>query len=279
MTFSADAEARLIEAVRRVARDEILPRFRALDPSEVETKSRIDDLVTIADRRSEDRLREAVSIILPQAAFVGEEAVSADPAALEPIATSDLAVIVDPIDGTWNFANGIGLFGVIVAVAERGQTIWGMIYDPLTDDWAIARRGRGAGFAGPGGHLRSCRFDIVPLGLGDIAGMTSSYLFKGRARRELFDRLPEFRRVDSMRCSAHEYRGIVQGQTDFIMTPTLNPWDHAAGCLLVEEAGGVARLLDGTPYTPVLKSGVLLVARSEAIWQTVADHLGALAPG
>lgn len=278
MTFDVAAEAALIASLRQISREEILPRFRALDPSEIATKTRADDLVTVADRRSEERLTEAVARILPGAVTVGEEAVSADPGVRDLIDGADLAVIVDPVDGTWNFAMGIPAFGVILSVAERGETVWGLIYDPLLDDWIVARKGGGARFVRPGAPDRALRLGPGPARIADINGMVHTYLFYGDERRRLFDRLPDFQRTGNLRCSAHEYRTLAQGGTDFVLSPSLNPWDHAAGCLIVEEAGGVARLLDGTPYRPGLREGRLLTARSEPLWRSVADAFSNLGP-
>ncbi|HSG35751.1 MAG TPA: inositol monophosphatase family protein, partial [Sphingomonadaceae bacterium] len=132
--FDEQAEARLIAATRDIAAEVILPRFRALDAGEIDTKSAPDDLVTIADRESERRLEEAVAAILPGAVTFGEEAISEGRIDLSDLGASELAVVVDPVDGTWNFANGLAVFGVILAVMEKGRTIWGGIYDPLGDD-------------------------------------------------------------------------------------------------------------------------------------------------
>ncbi len=266
MTFDAAAETGLIEAVREIARAEIMPRFRSLLPGEIEAKTRADDLVTIADKRAEERLTEAVARLMPGAACVGEEAVSENPAVRDRIETAGTCVIVDPVDGTWNFANGIPAFGVILAVAQEGETIWGMIYDPIGDDWVTARRGEGARFVRPGRGEVALTLSAGPDGIADMNGMVHTYLFHGDERRRLFGLLPDFGKTGNLRCSAHEYRTLAQGGTDFVLSPVLNPWDHAAGCLIAEEAGGIARLLNGEVYRPTIKDGRLLVARSASAW-------------
>ena len=68
-------------------------------------------------------------------------------------------------------------------------------------------------------------------------GYVHSYLFEGDERRRLFSRLPEFHKTDALRCSGHEYRLLARGIVDFCVSPVLSPWDHAAGCLISEEAG------------------------------------------
>ncbi len=277
MTLSSSVEAALIDAVREVAAEEILPRFRSLDPGDIATKSRQDDLVTIADREAERRLTEAAHRILPEAVVVGEEAVADDPALRDAIAEAETCLIIDPVDGTWNFANGLATFGVILALSLKGRTVWGLIYDPTGDDWVIARAGEGAEFVKSDGSATKLQIDDAPLAEIDTAmGYVHSYLFNGDERHRLFSILPRFHKTDALRCSAHEYRLLAQGAVDFCLSPVLNPWDHAAGCLAAEEAGGVARLLDGTPYAPTLMNGRLLVARSEQTWAEIAKPLGGI---
>ena len=275
MRFSEDDAARLLAAVRRVAAEEILPRFRSLEDHQIAEKSHRFDLVTDADIRTEERLTEIIAHDLPGALIVGEEAVSRDAGALAGLAEAELAVILDPVDGTWNFANGLAVFGTIVAVAERGRTIWGAIHDTMSDTWIEARAGGGAARVMADGRRRPLRLSDAPAGLGELCGYSHSFLFPDAALRRLFTRLPDLRRVTSLRCSAWEYRMIAEGRgEDFCLSPVLNPWDHAAGCLILREAGGVARMIGGGDYDVGTQDGRLLVARSEGVWQTLAEHLG-----
>ena len=117
-----------------------MPRFRRLVPGAARAKSAPDDLVTEADLAMEAALTEGVRRVLPGTAVVGKEAVAADPG-VRAAAGAELAVIVDPLDGTWNFTHGVAVFGVILAVARWGEPVWGLLYDPLLDDWVVARRG------------------------------------------------------------------------------------------------------------------------------------------
>jgi len=273
MIFPVGADADLIKAVRKIAAEEILPRFRSLVDGDIATKSRMDDLVTIADRETERRIGEVAEALLPGVTVVGEEAVSEDAKVRDAIDHST-CLIVDPVDGTWNFANGLATFGVILALSHQGETIWGMIYDPIGDDWVIATRGQGARFVKSDGTKTALRFPQTRVPKAeDAVGYVHSYLFEGDERRRLFSRLPDFYRTDALRCSAQEYRLLTRGIVDFCVSPVLNPWDHAAGCLIAEEAGGVARLLGGEPYRPTQREGRLIVASSEACWQMVASAI------
>ena len=273
--LDAKAEAALIALVRRAAQDEILPRFRRLALGDVRAKAHVDDLVTEADLRAEAAITRGVAAILPGAQVVGEEAVAADPAVVRRIGEAAVAVIVDPVDGTWNFANGLATFGVILAVTLRGETAFGLLYDPVMDDWILARRGGGTWFCRPGAEPVRLGLEDSGAGLGDTTGFVPLYLFPQAAQRRLAEAMPEFRRVWSVRCACHEYRLLAQGSADFCLTGTLNPWDHAAGVLAVTEAGGAAALLSGETYAPTRTEGYLLVARSA---RQLEDLRGRLAP-
>ena len=268
MSFEASHEAALIDAVRTAARTEIMPRFRNLHAADIDSKSVPDDLVTVADRAAERAIAAAVHQILPEASVVGEDAAAEDPTILDRIGRG-LCVIIDPIDGTWNYANGLSVFGVIVAVVSRGRTIWGMLYDPIHDDWIAARTGQGAWFCAPGRAPRAVQMGqaVAP---DRMTGLIVSSQFPVNDQVRIAQTLPRFHRVTNLMCSCHEYRLLAQGGVDFCLNAHLNPWDHAAGALIVQEAGGVARLLGGTAYDPTLRKGRLLLAKSEASWEALA---------
>jgi fructose-1,6-bisphosphatase/inositol monophosphatase family enzyme len=135
--------ARCIEIVRAAARSEIMPRFRRLGPDDVRAKSAPDDLVTEADLAAEDAISRDLAQDFPDALILGEEAVESDPTLLDRLPDAELAFVIDPVDGTWNFAAGLATFGVILAVVEKGETVMGLLYDPVLDDWVVARKGLG----------------------------------------------------------------------------------------------------------------------------------------
>ena len=92
-----------------------------------------------------------------------------------------------------------------------------------------------------------------------------------RARPRTARRAIEIARPDSLRCSAYEYRLLAQGHADFVISTQMTPWDHAPGALIVEQAGGKAAMIDGTPYSAAITSGALIVASSKDVWSTVAE--------
>ncbi|SLN20234.1 inositol monophosphatase family protein [Roseisalinus antarcticus] len=273
MTLSQSEETALIGLVRDVARAEILPRFRRLEPTEIRAKSRADDLVTAADIAAERALTEGVARILPAAQVVGEEAVAADAGVLDRVGAAGRVVIIDPVDGTWNFAKGLAVFGVILAVVEDGETVFGLLYDPVFDDWVVARKGAGA-FLGRAGAAP------VPLSLGhavplaEAQGFVPLFLYPEAERAGIAAAMLDVGRGGSLRCSCHEYRQIVTGGADFGLNALLNVWDHAAGALAVTEAGGCAALEDGRTYRPEMREGRLAVASSGSLWRALTDRFG-----
>ncbi len=262
MTLGEEIETALVEVVRSVAASEIMPRFRRLDARDISAKSGPEDLVTEADLRAEVAIAAAARTLLPEALIVAEEAVETQPELLGQLADAPLSVIIDPVDGTWNFAKGLTTFGVILAVSIRGEAVFGLLYDPTMDDWVWARRGGGAWYASGDGGLRRLTFDAA--GQGGLSGLVPLFNFPLPVRTRLAGDIPGFRRIWSVRCSCHEYRTLAFGEADFLLSSGLKPWDHAAGALAVEEAGGAVSLLDGRPYRASVTSGGLLVcARSQ----------------
>ena len=276
MALTPNDEAALIALVRNVAKTEIMPRFRRLPDEAVSSKTAPDDLVTVADLRSELAITEGVQALLPNALVIGEEAVSNDPSVLDGLGRADMAVVVDPVDGTWNFAKGLATFGVILAVVEHGRTVFGLLYDPVMDDWIRARDGGGAWYERP--NAEPVRLSISGSGpIATTVGFVPLFLFPLETRLKLAGAIPGFRRIWSVRCSCHEYRLLAQGHADFCLSGSLNPWDHAAGALAVVEAGGAAGLLDGRDYAPgLVEGGYLVTARSAETLSRIRATFGSL---
>ncbi|WP_127143258.1 inositol monophosphatase family protein [Pelagibacterium montanilacus] len=259
---------RLAAILRQAAQAEILPRFRKLDPGAIETKSSAFDLVTEADRKAEVFITRAITEATPGTMVVGEEAVAADPELLDRHIDAETVIYVDPVDGTGNFAAGLPLFAVMAAVVHKGETVAGVIYDPMGDDWVMAERGCGAWLKTPDGAMTRQSF-AAPAALEDMGGSASTSYGEPVARAAYMANLAKVRVMTSYRCAGHEYRAAAGGHSHFLMYSKLMPWDHLAGALIVTEAGGYVARLDGSAYRPEHRDGGILVAPDAASWETL----------
>ena len=262
MNFDVMALAAIL---RDAARAEALPRFRRLDTSMVKVKTEAIDLVTEADIATENVIKARIAQWMPEALFVGEESVAADPALLPRLATADLAVVVDPIDGTANYAAGLPLFATMASIVSKGETVAAIIYDPMGDDWVMAEKGGGAWLRRPGGD--AVRLSVAePLPLAQMVGTCSVAFMPAESRGQVLSNFTKVRMVANYRVAGHEYRAFASGHTQFVCFNKLMPWDHLAGVLISQEAGAYAARLDGGPYLPSHVDGGLLVAINRDAW-------------
>lgn len=253
------------------ARGEILPRFARLDPADVRTKAHATDFVTVADEAAEAAIASAVARRFPGAAFVGEELMERDPGAIAAVTEAPLAIVVDPIDGTFNFANGIPAFAVIAAVIVRGAVTGGIIHDPLRGDHTMALAGGGAWLAGSRG--RQSLAVAAPVALAAMHGAVSFAYTPEPRRSRLLRGLGSVWGGYNYRCGGQEMRLLAAGGCHFCLYEKLSPWDHAAGWLIHREAGGHSARLDGSPYRPEHRGGGLLMAPDAASWAALHEAL------
>ena len=267
MTVTVDITA-LADLLRRAAQAEILPRFRRLGSGDVRIKTEATDLVTEADEQAERMIKAELARTVPGALFIGEESVAADPALLSKLEGADLSIIVDPVDGTFNFACGIPAFGVMAAVVSKGETIAGIIYDPMGDDWVMAEKGAGAWLRRPDGD--AVRLKVAdPVPLAEMTGMASTSYLPQELRATVGANLAKVRFAASYRCAAHEYRTFASGHVHYVMYNKLMPWDHLPGTLISQEAGAYAALFDGSAYRPHDFDGGLLLATDKDSWEAL----------
>ncbi len=268
MSLLTNQKMELISLAQEASEKCILPRFRALDEEQVDTKAHESDLVTIADTDCEEYLTNHLEATFPGCFVLGEEAVAADKTLLDKLPEAELAFILDPIDGTWNFANDHPVFGTIIAVVEKGIPTFGMHYDPISRQATFALKGEGA-WSSYNGHLK--RISVAQAKpVNKMTGFLPYYIFRYRhgeeVARKVCDTMMDFDRTMSLRCSAHEYRMLAEGSVDFSLTSNVQPWDHVAGMLIHSEAGGYNGLLDGRAYDTSIKEGHLLMANDKATW-------------
>lgn len=265
--MNATLDAQVHALMRAAAEKAILPRYQSLAAHHITDKA-ADDVVTIADHEAEAMLAEGLDRLMPGAAIVGEEAAHADPAILARL--EGLSWIIDPLDGTNNFAAGKPPFGIIVALADCGLAQAGWLYDPLTGRLCSAHRGKGA-------FLNGERITARPSGeQPPVAAI--SMLFLDPAQREAIRAhiAPHYRLVDIPRCAAEQYPRLALGRNDVSLFERTLAWDHAAGVLWLNEAGGRAARPDGSPYRVDEDRKGLIGAASPALWDELAGRLAEL---
>ncbi|MEQ8965225.1 MAG: inositol monophosphatase [Azospirillaceae bacterium] len=261
---------RVAALVAEVAAEEMVPRFRALEHGDVREKGP-GDVVTIVDEICEARLTEGLSDMLPGSVVVGEEAAAADERVIDRLDGEDPVWIIDPLDGTRNFADGKEAFVSMVALAHGGELVGAWIHDPIKGETAVAERGAGAFMAGRRLAVAEAR---------PIDAMAGAFGKPARGpRREAADRLGKAMRHDERITSAGlTYIELAAGRLDVGLFSRLWPWDHAPGVLLHREAGGHDGLTpSGTRYSPRHREGALLCAADAETWGRVRDLIADLA--
>ncbi|MET7944215.1 inositol monophosphatase family protein [Streptomyces sp. NPDC005302] len=241
--FLAHRTSDVEEVIRQAAAAEIMPRFRQLAAHEIDQKSGPHDLVTDADRKAEEFLTGALTALLPGSVVVGEEAVHADPASYGAIGGTAPVWIVDPVDGTRQFVHGDSGFCTLVALVLDGVVHASWTYAPAREEFATAIRGRGA------------VLDGVPLRSGspepdrdlDVAMSHPDYT-TDEQKRALLGLRSEGVVARPCGSAGLEYLAVARGELDATAFSWEAAWDHAAGLLLVEEAGGTHRTLGGEPF-------------------------------
>jgi fructose-1,6-bisphosphatase/inositol monophosphatase family enzyme len=265
MLTTGDSQ-RVAELMRETAAAELLPRFRNLAEGEIREK-RPGDIVTVADVASEQRLAVGLAKILPGVPIVGEEAVESDPGLVDLIARpGERCWIVDPLDGTANFSKGLETFAMIVCLIDDRQAVGGWILDVPNDRMAVALKGQGVAIDGT--PITGKPVERPPVGL------------LGWSMRKLFDKqlMPEQRRrlgsLTTLNCAGREYIEMLRGTYDFNLYRRTKSWDHAAGALMMTEAGGRALRFNGQPYMPEgpLEGGIISSTSTEVV-VTVKDIL------
>ncbi len=260
----------VIALLRRVSAEQIMPKWRHLDAGDVRTKSGPLDPVTVADEAAETALAAGLRDLFPGADIIGEESVAKDRNLLKRLREPGPVWVIDPIDGTANFASDLPLFGVMLALVEEDQVRAGFIHDPVGDDTAVATAGGGAWMIARDGSAKRLRV-AAPAPLREMTGSLSWRYMPQPMRGHILARLDQLAATTDFRCAAHQYRQIAAGHCHVQLFRRLYPWDHAAGYLLHKEAGGYAKRFDGSGYLPSDIDGGLLLAPDEASWNAMAD--------
>ncbi len=258
----------VLDVIESAARDIVLPYYQNLKSHQIDEKTP-GDLVTVADKLSEEFIAGALAAMLPDAKIVGEEAFAADETVLDQLADGQVWII-DPIDGTGNYAAGKPPFGIMIALAEQNDTIAGWLYDPLTSRICHAAKIGGAWMNG--------KQVAVPEHHPDrpVAALATGFMTPEERKTVLAAAQPHYEIVDIPRCAAEQYPRLVQGTNHLSIFHRTLPWDHASGVLFLNEAGGQCPRWDGSAYRPADRKKGLLGASSPKLWDEAAEQLGGI---
>ncbi|MFD0680237.1 MULTISPECIES: inositol monophosphatase family protein [unclassified Paenibacillus] len=244
-----------LEAAERIAREAgIMIKSKLGTDFVTEEKSSAFDVVTEIDRASEQLIRERLAEVFPDHAFLGEEESFANEELLEnrlERAKSEPFIwIVDPIDGTSNYVQGIPGFTVSIALACNGEIMVGVIYDPSRDDMYSAEKGKGATLNGK--PIRVSQ--VETLGQSVVAtGFPSKKKTRDAVMKSLQEIGPQCRTIRALGSAAQHLAFVASGKLAAFWEYGLNAWDIAAGVLIIEEAGGTVTDTLGNPYSLTVK--------------------------
>ncbi|MCP4317643.1 MAG: inositol monophosphatase [Hyphomicrobiales bacterium] len=272
MRFSDTDVAALVDILKQAGTSEIVPRFRQMSDTDIKQKTASWDVVTEADTAAEHHIAAAILQKYPEARIVGEEAAAADPAVIKGLGEADLAFVIDPVDGTYNFASGMPTFGTILAIVVGGECVAGAIHYPVGGETLI-------GVTGAGSLLVDAHGDSMPIKVAEPVALdqmvgTVSWGFMEEPHRSLVaGNLSKIGMSFGFRCSAWEYRLAATGRAHFVSAQNLMPWDHLAGVLIHAEAGGYSACLDGTPYRPGITDNGLITAYDRESWDLISREI------
>ncbi|GAA2579478.1 inositol monophosphatase family protein [Microbacterium binotii] len=209
------------------------------------TKSALADIVTDADREVEQLVRERLAAARPDDGFLGEEGGAAASA-------SGITWVVDPIDGTVNYAYGIPAYAVSIAAVsgepdpQKWEALAGAVYNPAVDELFTAARGEGARLVSSIEGERMLRV-AEPSDAGALLATGFGYdpATHAPALERLGRVMPLARDLRRIGAASLDLTGVAAGRIDGYYEKGLWPWDHAAGALIVVEAGGVVAGLGG----------------------------------
>lgn len=208
--------------------------------TQVESKGIDRNLVTEADKEAEQVIKDILLGTFPDHTMLGEESVKPD-------ADKEYCWIVDPLDGTVNYVHGIPHFAVSIALERHGERLVGVVYHPLAEEWYTAEKGQGA-------FLNGKRITVTPEP--DLGRAILATGFPYRIDEQPIDPRPllihligKARGIRRFGSAALDLAYVAAGRFGGYWEVTLEPWDCAAGILLVEEAGGSVTDLLGGPFS------------------------------
>ena len=218
---------------------------------EISSKPGRHNLVTHFDKAAESSIFSCLLKRFPTHGFIGEEQGQTK--------KGDVVWIVDPLDGTVNFAHGIPLFAVSIAAVAENEVVTACVYQPMTQELFWAEKGKGAFLNGVAMHVTTNKsLDEAILATGFPYNVHEDPLHCIETFAKMTRKAIPIRRFGS---AAIDLAYVAAGRFDAYWEVSLQPWDFAGGKLLVEEAGGKISQYDGSPCDP-FKSSTILATNS-----------------
>ncbi len=201
----------------------------------IETKSNISDVVTRADKESEELIAKAIFEQYPDHKILGEEG------GFRGNEDSDYLWVVDPLDGTTNFSQGIAIFSISIALQYKNETIAGVVYAPYLDELFVATKGGGAYMTYHGGELK--KINVAGKEHLDSSVIATGFPYDKAANpdnntKEASRVVPLVRDLRRLGSAAYDLCSVASGILDGYWEMSLKIWDVCAGILIVQEAGG-----------------------------------------
>ena len=232
--------------------------LKAADRSKInpDSKDGHANFVTEYDVQVQSKIREGLMKILPEAGFFGEEGEHTS------FPDDEWVFIVDPIDGTTNFMKGLDLSAIAISLLHNMERVFGLVYNPFREEMFTAVKGQGALLNG-----KPIKVSALPLEKGIVMFGTSPYyedLPKKAFDKALFymDKCIDVRRLGSAEL---DLCYVACGRAELYFEPLIQPWDYAAGSLIVEEAGGTVTQWDGSEFD-ITKACSCVAKGSGAAW-------------
>lgn len=221
------------------------------------------DLVTVADKKAEESITATILGAFPDHQILGEESgLSSETNA------SGYRWLVDPLDGTTNFAHGVPIFSVSIAVENEGELVAAGVFNPITNEMFLAEKGKGATFNGEKIHVS----ETIQL---SNSLLISGFPYDRRERMAHYLKAWDLMLMKSqgmlrLGSAAIDLCYVACGRVEGYWEENLQPWDTAAGTLIVREAGGMVTDFHSNPYSPY---GKQVFASNGLIHQEVLDVL------
>lgn len=212
-------------------------KTQRVNAEEIEIKT-TNNLVSFVDKESERRLVEGLKTLLPEAGFIAEEGTGEK--------AEEWNWVIDPLDGTTNFLHDVPIWCISVALCHKNKAVIGIIYDPNKDEMFVASRGNGS-------FLNGKRIQTSTRGILMDSLLVTGFPYDDFGREEQYIELfrslmKKTRGIRRLGSAALDLAWVACGRFEAFYEYGLNPWDVAAGVILVEEAGGhVSGFYDGDP--------------------------------